>query len=311
MPVECNDLAALAWLGDTEDQVFQGLYECVDGLPNSDPLLERELSRIPMLEVAVLWRLRLLGEMLGLAWTLGAGMLSFQNIVCQLSCEDLFSDERGLDSLRKYTNCIQPCAMVVSARFVSASAIDRSASACLRGESSYNSISGSCAFLSARSCSKSGSSMSVPFVDISFTPKPEVPSTSARERLYTKARLYWSGNFLFVTGICDDVVKCESNRTMLPDSSLVGARVIGWTPGGEERTGHVAELIDGSQICIPSGSELDCSAFDWESWIGRSCKFVRKSSHGKGWSTCVQPSLEASAKLVETWPGAVGLAVSP
>ena len=173
----------------------------------------------------------------------------------------------------------------VSASFVSASAIDRSASERLREESSYNGSirppvvhsskesssiktnSGSCTVSSSRSCSESGSSMSVSFVDMSFTPKPEVPPASARKRLYTKVRLYWSGNFLFVTGACDDVFKCESNRTVLPDSSLVRARVIGWTPEGEERTGHVAELIDRSQICIPSGSELDCSAFDWESWI--------------------------------------------
>jgi hypothetical protein len=206
----------------------------------------------------------------------------------------------------------------VSASLVSASVIDRSAGSNHppmpdnnRGSSSIKSISGSCTFSSSRSCSRSGSSMSVSFVNISFTPKPEVSSASARKRLYTKDRLYWSGNFLFGTGVRDDVVKCESNRPMLPDSSWVRVRVTGWRPEGEDRIGQVAGLINGSRMCVPSGSELECSAFDWESWIRRSWVFAHKCSHSKGWSTCVEPSLKASAKLVETWPGAVGMAVSP
>jgi hypothetical protein len=64
-------------------------------------------------------------------------------------------------------------------------------------------------------------------------------------------------------GFCDFVVKCESNRAMLPKSSSVVGGVVDWRLEGEGRIGHVAEMVDGSQMVVP----LANSAFDRESWL--------------------------------------------
>jgi hypothetical protein len=61
MPFECSDLAALAWVLEPEDQVIQGLYEWVEGMPNSDPLLFTECE-IPELDVTELLHFWLLGR---------------------------------------------------------------------------------------------------------------------------------------------------------------------------------------------------------------------------------------------------------
>jgi len=65
IPFEWSDLAALAWDPDPEDQAVQGLYECVEGLPNSDPLLFVDCE-IPELDVTILLHFGILRGMPGL-----------------------------------------------------------------------------------------------------------------------------------------------------------------------------------------------------------------------------------------------------